>query len=135
MTTEEKLVASEPVILFTINRTYQCNMTDCELYEATRKSWGIGPRREGAKYAVATYWGNTLEAYEIHEWCPVPYEGERRWAFRGEIADDEIRHELVGRSVKHLREQGNASPFLYSTTAEIGAVPRLTTSTTQTAGW
>ena len=134
MTADENSVTSETVILFTINRTYRCNMTDGELYEVTRKSWRIGSRREGAKYAVATYWGKTLEAYEIHEWCPVPYEGERRWAFRGEIADDEIRQELVGKSVKDLREQGNASPFLYSTTAEIRAAPRLATSTRKTTG-
>ena len=108
-----ELHTSEPVMLITINRTYRPNMTDTELYEATRKWWVIGKRRECAKYAVATYRGETLEAYEIHEWYPEEYEGKTRWIFRGEIAGFQIREELVDKSVKHLRKQGNSNPISY----------------------
>jgi hypothetical protein len=88
-------------------------MTESELYEATRKWWLVGERREYAKYAVATYKGETLEAYEIHGWYPELYQGKQRWVFRGEIADFEVRSELVNKSVKHLRERGNSNPVLY----------------------
>ena len=108
-----ELYTSKPVMLITINRTYRPNMTDTELYEATRKWWVVGERRERAKYAVATYRGETLEAYEIHEWYPEQYEGKTRWVFRGEIADHETRREIVGKSVRHLREQGAANPIYY----------------------
>ena len=107
----ENMVTSEPVILININRTYRPNMTDDELYEATRKWWVVGERREGAKYAVATYRGETLEAYEIHEWYPEEYDGKTRWVFRGEAADYEIRSQLVGKSVK--RKKGNQNPISY----------------------
>ena len=109
----ENLVTSEPVILLTINRTYRPNMTDSELYEATRKWWVVGEKRERAKYAVAVKRGETLEAYEIHEWYPEQYQGKQRWVFRGEIAGDEVRRDLVGKSVKHLRKRGNSNPILY----------------------
>ena len=109
----ENMVTSEPVMLININRTYRPNMTDDELYKATKKWWRVGERREKAKYAVATYRGETLEAYEVHEWYPERYQGKMRWVFRGEIADDEIRRELVNKSVRHLREQGAAYPILY----------------------
>ena len=109
----EPLVTSLPVILIIINRTYRPIMTDFELYEATRKWWVVGERRECAKYAVATYKGETLEAYEIQEWYPEPYQGKQRWVFRGEIAGYEVRSNLVGKSVKHLRKQGNSNPISY----------------------
>lgn len=108
-----ELHTSEPVILVSINQTYQPNMNDAELYEATRKWWVVGKRRERAKYAVATYRGKTLEAYEIHEWYPEQYQGRNRWVFRGEIADRHICRELVEKSVKHLRKQGNSNPIFY----------------------
>ena len=107
------LVTSEPVMLITINRTYRPNMTDSELYEASRKWWRVSGRRERAKYAVATYRGETLEAYEIHEWYPEQYQGKQRWVFRGEIAGYAVRRDMVGKSVKHLRKQGNSNPILY----------------------
>ena len=108
-----ELHTSEPVILLSINQTYRPNMSDTELYEATRKWWVVGERREGAEYAVATYRGETLGAYEIHEWYPEQYEGKTRWVFRGEIAGHETRREIVGKSVRHLREQGAANPIYY----------------------
>ena len=46
MNHRERLDTSEPVILFTINRTYRPNMTDSELYEASRKWWVVGEKRE-----------------------------------------------------------------------------------------
>ena len=108
-----ELHTSKPVMLITINQTYRPNMTDTELYEATRMWWRVSERRERAKYAVATYRGETLEVYEIHEWYPEQYQGKTRWVFHGEIADHETRRQMVGKSVRHLRDQGVAYPILY----------------------
>jgi hypothetical protein len=40
---------TEPVILIRINRQYRPNMTADELYDATRSSWKVGLRRDGAE--------------------------------------------------------------------------------------
>ena len=108
-----ELHTSEPVILLSINRTYRPNMTESELYEATRKWWVVGERKECAKYAVATYKGETLEVYEIYEWYPELYQGKQRWVFCGKIAESHARRELVNKSAKHLRKQGNSNPISY----------------------
>ena len=105
----ERLDISEPVMLITVNRSYRPDMTGVELYEATRKWWVVGERREGAKYAIAKYKGEVLEIYEIHEWYSGQYKGKTRWAFRGQIASREIRGELRNKTVLHL----HANPILY----------------------
>ena len=105
----ERLDISEPVMLITVNRSYRPDMTGVELYEATRKWWVVGERREGAKYAIAKYKGEVLEVYEIHEWYSGQYKGKTRWAFRGQIASREIRGEWRNKTVLHL----HANPILY----------------------
>ena len=58
----------ERVILININKLFRRDMTATELYDATRKEWRIGPRRENAAYAVPTYRGLTREVYKICTW-------------------------------------------------------------------
>ena len=106
-----RLCTAEPVMLARISRTYRRHCTTDEgLYEATRKRWLVGERRERAQYGVAVYQGVTLEAFEIHEWCRASG-GENRWAFQGSIASDDIRGKLRFKSVRHLFSQGAANPI------------------------
>ena len=57
-----------PVILININRLFDVEMTSTEMYDATRKSWVMGAKRNRALYAVATYRGLTREVYKIKNW-------------------------------------------------------------------
>jgi len=67
----DELITDEPILLININKLYRRDMTDKELYDATRESWVVGHRREKVRYAVATYRGLTREVYTIHKWYKV----------------------------------------------------------------
>lgn len=99
----------EPVLLININKLFEREMTETEIYDATRKSWVVGQRRSKAKYAVATYRGLTREVYVINEWYPI---GDR-WGFNGELADEPIRAGLRYKSIAGLSKRGAANPIRY----------------------
>ena len=99
----------ERVILINIHKLFRRDMTATELYDATRKEWRIGPRREYAEYAVATYRGLTREVYKICRW----YQIGLRWGFDGKLADEPTRSNLRYMSSAHLIVPGAANPFRY----------------------
>ena len=109
----QRLITAKPMVLIRISTSYRRHITDSDLYEATRKWWRAGDRIQRAPFAVAVYEGVCLEVYEVHEWCRVPFDGGTRWVFDGSIADDDIRNELLFKSVKHLFPQGAANPIRY----------------------
>jgi hypothetical protein len=116
---------TEPVLLIRIARLYRDDFTDDELYDATRKCWKLGPRRNRVRYAFAVYKGEVKEVYEIDEWHPggtTPCKstvhnnlgGEAgRWEFTGKQAQEPIRSKYVGKSVAAYFKQGMAAPVLY----------------------
>ena len=67
----EQGVIVDPVLLIRINRRYRHGMSDRELYEATRGVWKLGPRRNGAKLALAVFEGVVREVFEIQNWHPA----------------------------------------------------------------
>jgi hypothetical protein len=99
----------EPVLLININKLFDREMTDTEIYDATRKSWVVGPRRNKAKYAVATYRGLTREVYEISDWFQIG----KRWGFNGKRANETTRTNLRYKSVAELAKRGAANPIRY----------------------
>tara|TARA_B100000941_G_C28384386_1_gene489178 strand:+ start:166 stop:876 length:711 start_codon:yes stop_codon:yes gene_type:complete len=109
----EPFATDLPVLLINVNRLFTRKLTPEQLYDATRKSWVVGPRRNLAKYAVATYRGLTREAYEINEWYPVKVEKKTRWAFHGSVAQDIIRKELIYKDIGKLFSKGAANPIKY----------------------
>src|SRR5262245_22256643 len=115
---------TDPVLLIRINRLYRHGMSEQELYEATRGVWKVGPRRHGAKYALAVFEGVVREVYEIKEWHPAattPYKTRTqenvarsdRWEFTGQVASEELRSQYVGFSVAAYCPQGLRSPVVY----------------------
>ena len=108
-----ELETIEPILLLNLNKMYRRDMTPNELYEATRKWWTVGQRRESVKYAVAHYRGLTREAYRIRYWHEAEYKGRTRWVFVGDLAENEIRVELLYKSIRHLFKKGEVSPFKY----------------------
>lgn len=109
----EELDTELPLVLININRMYRRDMTALELYDATRKSWVIGNRREKATYAIATYKGLTREVYKIDTWFPVEVKGKSRWGFNGDIANEGVRNSLRYRSISSYFLRGAANPIKY----------------------
>jgi len=113
-----------PALLIRINKLFRRNMTDTELYEATRGIWKLSERRAGARYALAVFEGVAREVYEIESWHPAlthPYrtrdpggwDTRGRWEFVGKVAVDEIRDTYRLGSVRHYFKQGYQSPTMY----------------------
>lgn len=106
-------------VLITINRLYRSNMSEEELYEATRGIWVVGPRREKAGYGMVVYQGIVREVYKIEKWHPAGtlayntrdaegFKESKRWEFEGAVASD-IRDEYIGNSVG----PGGQNPIRY----------------------
>jgi len=113
-----------PVLLIRINRRWRFGMSIAELYDATRCSWKLGGRRQGARYALAVYHSVVREVFRIDSWHPagtterlsskdrgkrVP----RRWEFTGDLAPAGVRERYRGRSVGRYLRQGSQNPTRY----------------------
>lgn len=111
----EDFVTTEPILLININRQYRREMSASELYDATRISWVLGKRREGARYAVAHYRGLSREVYKIDAWYQAKSIGKtkERWAFHGTLASDEIRKALRYKDITSYFKKGAANPIKY----------------------
>lgn len=108
----EKFITDLPALLININRLYSREMTDEQLYDATRKEWVLGERRKNVKYAIATYRGLTREVYEITSWYRIPNR-DNRWGFEGHRASEDIRSDLCYKSIESYFLQGAANPIKY----------------------
>ena len=115
---------AEPSILIRIGKTYGYDMSDDELYEATRGVWKVGVRREKAKYAFAVFRGSVRDVYEIDKWVPAGSTLYRtrmqndvrrtgRWEFVGRKAEEAIRAKYLDRSVNQYFAQGAQNPITY----------------------
>lgn len=93
------------------------------IYEAVRKAWVIGKRRNTVDYVLAEYKGIIVEAYEIVEvlsssgipetWYKLE-EYKNRWGFHGRRAPDHIREEYLNKSIAHHKKRGAANPIRFS---------------------
>ena len=119
MLTAKPVVVREKALLITINRLYRSGMSPEELYEATRGSWVIGPRRAKVELALAVCQGVVREVYRIRAWHPaatLEYKtreapinrGSVRWEFEGDVAED-VRGDYVDGSVG----KGGQNPIRY----------------------
>lgn len=102
--------------------SYREGMNDKALYEATRGTWVVSPRREKAEYALAVVGGVVREVYRIRAWHPantIPYRtradltGDGRWEFEGAVADDAVRRKYVGQSVHEYFPRHAQNPIRY----------------------
>lgn len=101
--------ANEKCLLININALYRRDMSDKDIYEATRKEWVIGAKREQITYAIATYKGLTREVYKVINW----YQIAKRWGFNGVVADKEVRDRLRLKSIASYTKRGAANPIRY----------------------
>jgi len=107
-------------VLITINKRYRSDMSQEELYEATRGIWKIGTRRNLADYAMAVFHGIVREVYCIHQWYPAGtlnyntrsaygFKSSGRWEFEGSIAEAEIRDKYINKFIGN----GTQNPIKY----------------------
>lgn len=106
------------IIVLSINSTYQNNLSEKELYEATNFAWEISEENRKynrIKYAFAVYKNKIKEVYKINQWVPaidrIPTTRQidrndpkikKRFAFDGTIAYD-IRDSIIDKkSFKRL---------------------------------
>ena len=85
------------VLLIRINKLYRNDMTDMELYEATRGYWKVSPdQAKNIDYVLSVYDGMVLEAYEAVDWYPAHTTLMERVDTRTneEVSD---RYEFIGR--------------------------------------
>ena len=112
-------------ILINISRMYRHGMAPMELYDATRQSWVVGPRRDEAEYAMAVFRGIVREVYEIVTWLPAgstmatddtdrtKHHPENRHEFIGHLAENKIRKRYLGKSVRQYFPPGSQNPIKY----------------------
>lgn len=119
---------TEKVILININKQFDVAKNNKKkLYEATRKSWILGKRRDKAEYAFTVANGIVYEIIEINkkswnctETITLPKKGggiftKKRWEFRGKIVvDPSLNNKYLGKSVKSYWKSGGQNPIRYS---------------------
>ena len=107
----KKFLSKERFIGFKLNKRWAPDLTPEELYEATRKMWLVGSRRNQADYALAVSFGIIREVYKIEhfsaqsKWEPFTHgrDGKElkraKWGFVGKVAKN-VQH-LVNSTVDH----------------------------------
>lgn len=106
-------VIEEPIILININNLYQRDITEKEIYDATRKSWRININRvSNIKFACSVYRGIIKEVFLINKWLPSP-EVEGRYMFQGKVAPENLRDKYLNKSVSKYWKQGSQNPIKY----------------------
>jgi len=120
----EQVEIEDPVILLRINHLYRYDISDDELYEATRGVWKVGKRREKARYAFAVLYGLVREVYEIQKWLPAgtteystrerkDIERPGRWEFIGQRVQDTIRIKYLDKSIANYIPPASRNPITY----------------------
>lgn len=115
---------ADPTVLIRINRRYRHDMTEEELYEATRGVWKVGARREAVRYAMAVYEGVVREVYRIAAWHRAGSTAYRtrsradvrvrgRWEFTGSKAPNAVRRRYIDRRVERYLRAGSQNPIAY----------------------
>lgn len=111
-------------ILIRINKRYKVGMSALELYESTRGAWRTGINRETANFALAVYQGVVQEVYRIQAWFQEgstfystrliqSHDGEHRWEFVGNIANDTVRKRYLYKSLGGRLPDGAQNPITY----------------------
>lgn len=106
---------TEPVLFLKVSKSVNPEtMSPQTLYDATRKSWRISPKRATkAKYVFAIYNNTVLEVYEPKQWY-LELSNELRLAFEGTLAPIDIRYKYIGKEIPELRDRQNPATTNFS---------------------
>jgi len=93
------------------------------IYEAVKKAWVMGKRRDTVDYVLSEYKGIIVEVYEVIEvmsnegnlekWYKVSGY-KNRWGFHGRRALNDVRDKYLNKSIAHHKKRGSANPIRYS---------------------
>lgn len=99
------------MVLINVKQLFRYNMTDEEMYEATRKWWKIGKGQlNRIKYASCVYNGIIRAVYEVKKWENGQDNEQGRIAFVGK--EDVLSH-YKNCSVSKYFPQGSQNPIRY----------------------
>lgn len=118
MSDNKEVTITEPSMLIRVNVLFREDMSKKELYDATRSSWIVNPKRANkVKYVFSVYQGIIREIYRVDSWAPVT-SGEKevrqnRHEFTGQVAEPDVRNKYLNKSVKHYFKRGNCAPCNY----------------------
>lgn len=107
----EQAIFYEPTILINIRKLYYPDITQKELYEATRKHWKVGVRAKTVKLACSIYRGIVREVFTIQCWLPSSEKG--RSYFKGKVAPLNTRDKYLNKSVSKYWKRGSQNPIKY----------------------
>jgi hypothetical protein len=97
------------VALIRISRAFRRTRTPDELYEATRKWWGVAPKRHHPQYAFSVDDGIVRAVYRIDDWERDP---GGRWAFHGKL-DPALDERYGWKRVSSYLRPGSQNPIKY----------------------
>jgi hypothetical protein len=112
----------EDALFIKISKRYKENMTEEELYEATRGVWVAKKERlKNIKFAFALFKNRIVEVYNVEDWFDAGtteyktrtiMNKKNRYEFTGKVAT-EIRDFFIGKSVSRYYKRGEANPIKY----------------------
>ena len=109
----EEANIEEPAILININNLYQRDMSEKEIYDATRKSWKVRVSHvSDIKIACSVYRGIIREVFTINRWLPS-LEVKGRYVFEGKVAPKNVREKYINKSVSKYWKKGSQNPIKY----------------------
>lgn len=110
---QKRIEQDHRVVLIRINKLFRYDMSECELYEATRKWWAANPAPRKPEWAFAVCYGIVRAVYRIErwEWSPADW-NPRRCAFHGE-RDVEMETLYLGKDVTMDFKRGTQNPITY----------------------
>ena len=109
----EEANIEEPAILININNLYQRDMSEKEIYDATRKSWKVSISHvSDIKIACSVYRGIIREVFTINRWLPSP-EVKGRYMFEGKVAQKNVREKYINKSISKYWKKGSRNPIKY----------------------
>lgn len=109
----EEANIEEPAILININNLYQRDMSEKEIYDATRKSWKVSISHvSDIKIACSVYRGIIREVFTINRWLPSP-EVKGRYVFEGKVAPKNVREKYINKSISKYWKKGSRNPIKY----------------------
>ncbi len=122
------IVVRDNLLLIRLRRNFVDGMAPHALYEATRRAWKVGEKRNQAEFACSVFDGVIIEVYAIAAWLPggstmhlpraddaeLENDLSQRWEFVGRLADERIRKRYRGMLVGQLFPTGAQNPIRYA---------------------
>ena len=103
------------VLLIRLTEQYTPGMSPSALYEAVRRWWRLGPRRQHVEHVFAVHGGAVEGCYRVEGWEPAPDTPPGvtpRWGFWGK-QDSEMEAQYVGVDVTPYLPLGAQNPVRY----------------------